>query len=73
MEREFRISLPKRLSDILERLPEQGVGYQIVDVLLKNGEWMRQKVVLNCEILILKESEKVSENEIESISLHQRK
>ena len=65
--------MPKRLSDILERLPEQGVGYQIVDVLLKNGEWMRQKVVLNCEILILKESEKVSENEIESISLHQRK
>lgn len=35
------------------QLPESGVGYQIVDIGLKDGRVLKKQIVLNCEILEL--------------------
>lgn len=70
MENKVRINLPKKFSDLLENLPEQGMGYQIVDIVLKNGKSLIKKIVLNSSILELEKSEEIKAKDIEIIKLH---
>ena len=70
MENKVRINLPKKFSDLLENLPEQGMGYQIVDIVLKNGMYLTKKIVLNSSILELKKSEEIKAKDIDLIKLH---
>ena len=44
-----RLHLNERWVDHLCGLPETGMGYQIVDVVLRNGEQFRGIVVYNAE------------------------
>ena len=54
--------------NILENLPEQGMGYQIVDLVLKNGTKLIKKVVLNS--MYLQTDEQIDPREIKEIRLH---
>ena len=51
----IKIKLPQKFIDILSKLPEQGMGYQVVDITLKNGEVLKNKTVTNSEYLIYDE------------------
>ena len=66
-----------KLSDdfinILINLPESGMGYQIVKVVLKNGEVLHQHKVLNAELLMLEENENITIKDIDKIELEGRK
>lgn len=46
-----QIALPERFAAILQAWPEDGMGYQIVDVVFKDGRVLERAVVLNGEIL----------------------
>jgi hypothetical protein len=63
------LKLPDSFINILVNLPESGMGYQIVKVVLKSGRVLRQHKVLNSEILLLEENENISIKDIEKIEL----
>ena len=65
---ENKVILPVEFVLQLELLPENGMGYHIVDIYLKNGSILKQKIVLNCEILKLDDSEDFAVDEI--VELH---
>ena len=65
-----RIRLYKKHIDYLSTLPEHGMGYQIVDIKLKNGEELQNIVVLNSTYLNLNAEELISPKDIQSIVLH---
>lgn len=53
------LKLPEKFINILINLPENGMGYQVVKVILKSGEILRQHKVLNSEFLMLEENENI--------------
>ncbi|MBI2677019.1 MAG: hypothetical protein HYX21_03700 [Candidatus Yanofskybacteria bacterium] len=63
--------LSQKWVDKLAGLPETGMGYQIVDVYLKNGTIVRGLTVVNCEQIVVPESHSFSENDIQDIWLSQ--
>lgn len=64
-----RIALPERLIEKLIALPEQGLGYQIVDIKLMNGKELKNKFVFNSSILELEENETLNVEDIVSIKI----
>lgn len=56
----------------LFNLPENGMGYQIVKVILKSGKILHQHKVLNSELLMLDENEKISVKDIDKIELEDK-
>jgi hypothetical protein len=68
----LKIKLLQKQINILENLPEQGMGYHIVDITLKNGMTLNEKVVLNSMYLQTEDNEKIDPNEIETIKLHRK-
>ena len=62
--------LSKKWIDKLVALPESGMGYQVVDVHLKNGMIVKEILVVNCEILVNQGNLSFSENDIQDIELH---
>ena len=44
--------LSRKWVDKLLRMPEAGMGYQVVDVVLKNGSVVRGMMVLNCQDIL---------------------
>jgi hypothetical protein len=68
----IKIKLLEKQINLLEHLPEQGMGYQIVDITLKNGITLNEKVILNSTYLQIEENEKIDPNEIKTIKLHQK-
>jgi hypothetical protein len=67
------LKLPDRFINILVNLPENGMGYQIVKVILKSGEVLRHHKVLNSELLMLEGNEKIAVIDIDNIELESRK
>jgi hypothetical protein len=65
-----KIKLNKNQTDYLSSLPEQGMGYQIVDITLKNGTVLKKRIVLNSSFLKLENKEQIKPNEIHIIKLH---
>ena len=65
-----------KLSDsyvnMLISLPESGMGYQIVKVILRSGKILRKHKVLNSSLLILEENENITDKDIEKIELESR-
>ena len=64
-----RIKLKEKHINYLLQLPESGMGYQIVDVTLKNGQQLKKKIVLNSQFLLLENSENIDPNFIEIVEL----
>ena len=67
------LKLTDSFINILVNLPENGMGYQIVKVILKSGKILRQHKVLNSEYLMLEENENITIIDIEKIELDNRK
>jgi hypothetical protein len=67
------IKLPDSFINSLLNLPENGMGYQIVKVILKSGKILRQHKVLNSELLMLEGNENITVKDIEKIELDGRK
>jgi hypothetical protein len=66
------LKLPDIFVNILINLPENGMGYQVVKVILKSGRVLHHQKVLNSSILMLEESESITEKDIEKIELEIR-
>lgn len=64
-----KVKIPEKFVEQLVRLPESGMGYQLVKVFLSNGKILREHRVLNSSILILNSDEDVSSLQIEKIEL----
>ena len=67
------LKLPDTFINILINLPENGMGYQIVKVILKSGKVLHQHKVLNSELLMLEENENITIKDIDKIELESRK
>jgi hypothetical protein len=71
MDHKNTIKLSKKFSNVLNELPETGMGYQIVDVQLKSGKWLNEKPVYNSEILVVEDTDSIQSRDISTIRLHQ--
>ena len=67
------LKLSDSLINILVELPENGMGYQIVKVILKSGVVLHKHKVINSELLILEEDEYITLIDIDKIELDSRK
>jgi len=67
------LKLPDSFIAILVNLPESGMGYQIVKVILKSGQVLRKHKVLNSEILMLEENDNITVKDIDKIELEEKK
>ena len=67
------LKLPDSFINILVNLPENGMGYQIVKVILKSGKVLHQHKVINSSLLMLEENENITEKDIEKIEIEGRK
>lgn len=53
----------------LSELPESGMGYQLVDITLKDGKQLKNRIVVNSQFLLLKDDENIDPLLIEKIEL----
>jgi len=67
------LKLSDSFINVLVKLPENGMGYQIVKVILKSGKVLRKHKVINSSVLMLKKNENITEKDIEKIELESRK
>ncbi len=66
----MRLKLNKEWQEKLLILPELGMGYQIIDITLKDGRKIKKVKIFNAEILELpKEYRNISEKDIIRIEL----
>ena len=64
-----RIQLKEEHIKYLLELPESGMGYQIIDVTLKDGKQLKNRIVLNSQFLLLDDKEIIDPNFIEKVEL----
>lgn len=69
MEKKQKIRLPDNFIKQLIETPENGMGFHIVDLHLKNGEVLKNQIVLNSSILTLENTFKLDISEIELIKI----
>jgi len=67
MRKKIEIQLSQNWIEMLQNLPETGMGYQIVNLILANGKVFNDVTVLNCSIAIL--DEEIDATQIENIEL----
>lgn len=66
------LKLSDSFINILVNLPENGMGYQMVKVILKSGKILYQHKVLNSELLMLEENENIDVKDIAKIELENK-
>ena len=66
------LKLPDSFIDILVNLPETGMEYQIVKVILRSGKVLHRQKVLNSELLMLEENELIRARDIVNIELESK-
>jgi hypothetical protein len=64
-----KIKIPDKFVTELVKLPENGMGYQLVKVFLNNGKVLRKHKVLNSSLLVLEHGEIISSIQIEKMEL----
>ncbi len=64
-----RKRLPTRFIDILVDLPEQGMGYQVVNIILKDGTILSERKVVNSTYLLLNDNEEIKTIDIVKVEL----
>lgn len=69
MENHLLLRLSEEYSSYLENQPEQGMGYQLVDIKLKNGSQLYHRIVLNSMYLKLKEGEEFGNDDIKEVRI----
>jgi|TARA_B110000208_G_C11416736_1_gene301873 hypothetical protein len=65
----FRLKISKKYSKYLENLPEQGMGYKLIDVELKNGLKLINRIVINSNLLELKTKEEFWNKDIKELKI----
>ena len=65
----MKIKLQEKHIQLLESLPEQGMGFQIVDLELKNGIVLRKQIVFNSSLLEVDEKDCIQSENILNISI----
>ncbi len=68
-----KIKLATPFVEYLTDLPEQGMGYQLVEVTLQNGQILKNRAVMNSTYLMLDDNEEITAEEIKSIKLETKK
>lgn len=68
---ENKLKLKEEHINYLSNFPEQGIGYQIVDITLKNGTVLYNRIVYNASYLKLKENETIEVDNIIQIDIKQ--
>lgn len=68
-----KVLLPNHFIEILTALPEQGMGYQLVTVSLKDGKILKNRRVVNSSYLLLLANEKITTSDIVDIKLSENK
>jgi len=66
-----KFKIPEKFVHQLVKLPESGMGYQLVKIFLSDGKILRKRKVLNSSILVLEPDENITSSEIENIELEQ--
>jgi hypothetical protein len=66
------LKLPLSFTNSLLNLPETGMGYQVVKVVLKSGRVLNQQKVINAELLMIEGDEDINEKDIEAIELESK-
>lgn len=66
------LKLPQSFTNSLLNLPETGMGYQVVKVVLKSGRVLNQQKVINAELLMIEGDEDINEKDIEAIELESK-
>ena len=64
-----RIKLKREHTQYLSKLPESGMGYQVVDITLKDGRKLKDKIVLNSQFILLEDNENIDPFQIDKIEL----
>lgn len=62
-------NLPEKFIVELEKLPESGMGYQIVNIKFTNGSTLNNVVVLNSEIIKVEDDTIIDVEKIDFIEL----
>jgi hypothetical protein len=63
------LKLKKQHIDYLSKMPENGMGYQLVDIILKDGKELKNRIVFNSTYLKLIDNEKIMKSEIKTIKI----
>lgn len=66
---ENKLKLDEEYIDYLSNQPERGMGYQIVDITLKNGRVLNDRVILNSSYLKLNKYEQINLDDIVKIEI----
>ena len=66
---ETSVKLTDEQIKILEDLPEHGMGYQIVNITLKSGKILKNRIVLNSTYLKVESDERILPTDIVKIDL----
>lgn len=65
----MQVTLPPRWRHVLMRLPETGMGYQIVDIYLTENRVLSNVCVYNCGVAQIPPGDELDVNDIEEISM----
>ena len=71
MKNKIEINLPEKWIKKLQKMPETGMGYQLVDLTLTTGKVLKNITVFNCSIALLEE--KIDISQIENIELSDKR
>jgi len=63
------IKLPESFVNKLVNLPESGMGYQLVKIILRSGKVLHQQKVINSEYLLLEGNQDLVVIDIKNIDL----
>ena len=69
---ENKVKLSQNHINLLSSLPEQGMGYQIVDITLTDDTVLKERIVINSSYLKLLDSENINVDDIKEIGLHKK-
>jgi len=72
MGNKFRLKLSEKYIEYLENLPEQGMGYQLVDIELNNGLKLMNRIVINSNLLELNTKEEILNKDIKELKIKQK-
>jgi hypothetical protein len=73
MAKKTKIKLTENQINLLTDLPEHGMGYQVVDVKLKNGKVYNKLIVFNSAYLQIEDTMAFDAKEIDTILLNNLK
>jgi hypothetical protein len=65
------LKLPESFVNKLVNLPESGMGYQVVKIILRSGKVLHRQKVINSEYLMLEGNQDFLVNDIKNIDLEQ--